>query len=240
MSFDDKVSSQIMVFLFSGATSRKERRKSGQKRRSYDDLKSSIKKKCFDAGHNNSDSLTNGNNNDDVNGNICKFSNEAERKNHIESKLEAAFGNFIASSERLNDLLEKCSELASQLRDDDECRDHLKMECENFSVEYREVPVPSVGNWRSSIKCLKSILDLKAPIFFAGESDELFEQKCPAVEQFQLLEKIVPMLEPLEASESMDSVSKLIRQDLKTLNDEDLKSSALQLAQELDIIGSAI
>ena len=239
MSFDDKVSSQIMVFLFSGAASRKERRKSGQKRRSYDDLKSSIKKKCFDAGHDNSDSLTNGNN-DDVNGNICKFSNEAERKNHIESKLEAAFGNFIASSERLNDLLEKCSELASQLRDDDECRDHLKMECENFSVEYREVPVPSAGNWRSSIKCLKSILDLKAPIFFAGESDELFEQKCPAVEQFQLLEKIVPMLEPLEASESMDSVSKLIRQDLKTLNDEELKSSALQLAQELDKIGSAI
>jgi len=149
----------------------------------------------------NTDDDTNNNNN---NGNDSKSPNmvvfKVDETHLTEIKVKSAYENFIKNTERLRDLVDKCSDLATHLSRDEESRVLLLNECENFCIDYKEVYLPSPGMWRSQIRCLKSILDLKAAIFFAGESDEKFERNCPTVEQFQLLEKVVPVLDKLDSS----------------------------------------
>ena len=124
--------------------------------------------------------------------------NENELKTTQQIKLDQIVKNLILKTEGLRESIDQCSELANHLRSIPSARKLLESECTNFEIEFKEVDPPIPGNCMSEIRCLKSVLDMKAAIFFSGENDEEFERKCPTVEQFQLLENVFPVLDKIE------------------------------------------
>lgn len=176
-----------------------------------------------------------GNNN---NNNKTEASNvvviKIHKKHSIESKLKTAVGNFVEKVAGLSDLIEKCSDLANNLRDDVKMKNAMVSECDIFDIEYKEVVVPDC--WKSQIDCLKSVLNLKAPIFFAGERDEGIQRKCPTVEQIQLLEIVVPVLDKVRYSNEVDL--NLIKHDLYQMEGDRMKTIASTLISEIEAIFS--
>lgn len=137
---------------------------------------------------------------------------------------------IILETEGLREATEQCSEFATYLQVNPRSENLLKSECQTFEIYYRELVVPTPGQWVSKIGFLKSVLDLKIAIFFAGEKDEEFECKAPSVEQIQLLENAVPILQKM-ASWSETENKDLIGELEKMTNDISLSAVSESIAK---------
>jgi hypothetical protein len=145
---------------------------------------------------------------------------ETSEKPHTgNSAVEIIYKKMILMSDGLREALGQCSAFATYLQDDPEMVNLLKSECQTFEIDYKELVIPTPGQWVSEIGCLKSVLDLKVAIFFAGEKNEEFDSKAPSVEQIQLLENTVPILERLasKAEANYETLMLELGQDLEKI-----------------------
>ena len=158
------------------------------------------------------------------------------------------FNDFTKKTEGLQEAFSQCAMLARHLKDCQNSRNLVQEECQTFDIEYQDLIVPSADNWTTDIYCVKSVLDLKVAIFFAGERDQKFEEKYPSVESIQLLENVAPIFEKilklcgqlcstdiLVIQEVIPGLSPL-SEDLKTMSDikNATQEHAKALLQELN------
>ena len=159
-------------------------------------------------------------------------SSEPIEESHINGNenntIKILFKKIFSGTEGLREALGQCSAFATFLPGNSKLANLLKSECQAFEIDYKELIVPSPGQWISEISFLKSVLDLKVAIFFAGEKDEEFESKAPSVEQIQLLENVVPILEKMDSrfeANNEDPIPELC-QDLEKMTEDDISVSA--------------
>ena len=159
------------------------------------------------------------------------------------SKIKDMFRDFTKKTEGLQEAFIQCALLARHLKDCENSRNLVLEECQTFDIEYKDLVVPSADNWTTDIYCVKSVLDLKVAIFFAGERDKKFEEKYPSVESIQLLENVAPIFEKIlelwgtKLSTDMLAFQEVIpglctlSEDLKTMSE--IKDATQQHAKAL-------